>query len=240
MRLEASDRSEMVSQMLFGDVCHILQKTEHWYQVRTTADSYQGWVNPKQLTPLSDDDLTALIPSLRQVHDRLIPIEVDDTFQMMVPMGARIPNGTIHLGGHTYRPTSGAGTPAADLSDYALRLLGAPYLWGGKTLMGVDCSGLVQVAAANVGIQLPRDASQQALVGQPIQPSEIGRNDLCFFANDAGRVTHVGISLGDGRILHASGNVHIDRLDANGIYSEQYGTYTHRLHSIRRLPHGHR
>ena len=235
MRAKDSDRSEMVSQMLFGDSCQVLQRTEGWYQVRNCMDGYLGWVNPKQLTPETDAVVELLNTRFRIAQEAVVSVEVDGTYQMMLPMGARVPDGAVSVAGHTYRAVRGIGEEASDMAAYASRLMGAPYLWGGMTLMGVDCSGLVQVAAKIAGFTLPRDASQQALRGELVPLSEAVRNDLCFFSNDSGKIIHVGIYLGDGTILHASGDVHIDLLDDKGIYSEKYGRYTHRLHSVKRL-----
>ena len=114
--------------------------------------------------------------------------------------------------------------------------LDTPYLWGGKSAFGIDCSGFVQQVYKMFGIKLLRDAYLQAEQGVPVQnlaQSKLG--DLAFFKNENGRIVHVGMLLENHKIVHASGNVRIDIIDENGIINSETGKRTHQLSLIKRM-----
>ena len=140
-----------------------------------------------------------------------------------------------------WRPTEdkanmSAGSEESPASVAESTYLGAPYLWGGRTIMGIDCSGLTQVCFRACGKRLLRDTSQQATQGEMIPDlQQARRDDLCFFSNETGRIIHVGIYMGRGRIIHSSGQVRIDSLTYEGIINNDTQQLTHRLHSIRRV-----
>lgn len=229
VRKEASDRSEMISQWLYGETADVLERREKWSVLKFHHDGYEGWVDNKQM----------------QEHgpaDRIPPVRVTDLCAQVATSG-----GAMHLAfGAVLTPalsSSYTGATSAQLSGSTFeriatvmdRWLNAPYLWGGRTPMGVDCSGLSQMLFGVSGVPLPRDAWQQAEKGMSIPSIDDALpGDLAFFDNEQGRIVHVGIVLPGNKILHASGRVRIDALDRNGINDQQEGRRTHQLRSLRR------
>jgi hypothetical protein len=221
MRAEASDRSEQVSQLIFGETYEVLEENEKWYFIETSFDLYQGWIDKKQFAPQVfevDTHRVFAFPSA------LTPFE---NKQILMPLGAFVPEDFPHQ--------------IFSLDD-ALALfktyIGVPYVWGGKTNFGYDCSGFTQTFFKTLGYSLKRDAYQQAAEGdEVILLSEAKTGDLAFFDNAEGKITHVGIVLendGSYEILHASGELRIDILDHQGINKKSEG-YSHNLRLIRRI-----
>ncbi len=239
VRREADDRAEQVTQWLLGETADVLEQTPKWSRLRFHHDGYEGWVDNKQLALAHGPEDPKPVRSIEQFVHIATPSGI-----MIVPFGAVLPSysaGRFQIAGEqlsfpgrtTAQPNGTAVMRMMALKD---QWLNTPYLWGGRSPFGVDCSGLTQMLYLVGGVRLPRDAWQQAETGSAVEGS--GRavtGDLAFFNNDAGRVVHVGILLENHHILHASGRVRIDLLDEEGIFNEVEQRHTHRLCGIRRV-----
>jgi hypothetical protein len=246
LRAEPSDRSEMVSQLLFAELVEIVEENPKWALVRSLNDNYGGWVDKKQITQISQEEVDALNPSDSAICDELLhPVVNQKTGeQFFVSLGCILPgfkNGIFSLGNHTFtysgnwKPFNYIGS-RNQLLETAKRLLSSAYLWGGRTPLGIDCSGFSQIVYRVNGIKLMRDAWQQAEHGIPVEfATEALPGDLAFFDNPEGTVTHVGILDGQGQIIHASGCVRTDAFDHQGIYNRDQKVYTHKLRVIKRM-----
>jgi cell wall-associated NlpC family hydrolase len=241
VRRKASHRKEMVNQLLFGESVKLLKSEgDLWVKVRSLHDGYEGWMTRTMLQPAEKQSVTGHHPFM--TSDILGVISMGDT-PMHIPAGSTLPfyaDGKGKAGETDYSFTGtvmnkDAQQPSGDLAkQLAIPWLNSPYLWGGRTPMGVDCSGFTQVIFKLMGIGLPRDAWQQAQEGKPVKKfADSLPGDLAFFDNKED-IVHVGILLGDGEIIHASGRVRIDPIDKKGITSNQTGSPNTRLRAIRR------
>lgn len=244
LRKEDSDRSEMVSQLLFGEIAEVIEEKNSWFKLKVEYDGYIGWADKKQCTPISNEDLSVLMASPLHLSSEIFQsIGLTDGNQMPLVMGSslflsskndlKFSNMTFTFGGSSIKPSAGKGT---DLLNYAMKYLNAPYLWGGRSPFGIDCSGFTQIIMKFCGIKLWRDAAQQSEQGTTInmiEEAEVG--DLAFFDNAEGRIVHVGIILANQKIIHASGKVRVDTLDHEGIYNSEINKYTHKLRLIKRV-----
>jgi len=236
LRLEPSDKSEQVSQVLYGDFFKILEQRKAWSKIQLNFDNYEGWIDNKQYLEISKEDYVALKNETPKLSSDLVEFIENENQQLLpVPLGSSL-NGLRVLGHKHDGNFVDKIQPKEQIVIIAFNYLNTPYLWGGKTPFGIDCSGFTQMVYKLSGYKLLRDASQQATQGVAlsfIEESEPG--DLAFFDNDEGQIVHVGIILKDNYIIHAHGKVRIDRLDHTGIYNVDKNKHSHKLRVIKKI-----
>lgn len=233
--------------MLFGEYVKILEKHEKWLYVENITDGYTGWADIKMINPVTD---SVFQKSRQQKTNRLLhPYNI--IYNTKTNQSKLLPGGSVihDLNGDEFsvdgeiwsliEPDSfvcGKFVDVHRILETAKQYLNAPYLWGGKSVLGIDCSGLVQVVYSIGGYMLPRDASQQVVQGELVDfLSESMPGDLAFFGSEEGDITHVGILIDNASIIHASGWVKIENIDSQGIISSKTGEYTHQLRVIKRI-----
>jgi len=246
VRRKANHRSEMVSQLLFGETVKVLkEKGKLWVKVRSFHDNYEGWTTNTLLQEVDESFASA---KSKYVVEGIMGLIMIGDKKIHIPVGASLPGlqpsaagSTGMIGGMEYsfsgtfidreEQTANEGL----IKQLSTAWLNAPYLWGGRTVLGVDCSGFVQVIYKMMGIDLPRDAWQQAQEGKAIRKfNETKAGDLAFF-NNKEEIVHVGILLGNGKIIHASGKVRIDTITKKGIINDENGKKGLRLEAVRRV-----
>ncbi len=218
VRAAAQHSSELVNQLLYQETYRILERRPEWTQIASSHDDYEGWIANNQVYLI--DEQQYLRPFLK--------------YQTSLAHWDIVRKAFCYLGTPSYHD---AQVPESIFPDHAcsaaLSFVNSPYLWGGRTCAGIDCSGLMQIAFRMAGLALPRDASQQALLGAMIPFGEQQRGDLAFFKNKKEKITHVGLLLGGNSLVHASGWVRVDALDQQGIWHQK--KCTHQLALIKRL-----
>lgn len=244
IRSAPSDKSEMVTQILFGEMVEIINKKGNWRKVRCSWDNYEGWMDIKLLKKITpkEKELSLLNPTYSlelaqavMADDHFIPVVMGATLPRYDGMKLLLGDISYTFSGQAIAP--GNSEPTIDLLlKIARKYLNAPYMWGGRSPFGLDCSGFSQMVFKMIGVKLLRDASQQVTQGKGIDFVEMSQpGDLAFFENKAKRIAHVGIIYPGARIIHAHGKVRIDKLDHFGIFNEETEKYTHRLRVIKRV-----
>jgi hypothetical protein len=241
MRAEPSHKSEMVSQQLFGEKSFILERTTGWLKIQLRYDGYQGWVQQSHVVEIDED---IYLKTDKDITSDWVN-EVDYNGHIMyVPMGSALSafkNGmafwrrnSVHFKGNMWNPEEIKITPKL-IKQIAFKFLNTSYLWGGKSVFGIDCSGYAQMTYKFLNTYIPRDAWQQAEQGNIVNfLQEAHCGDLAFFDNEEGRIVHVGILLNEHEIIHSSGKVRIDKIDTQGILNLETKQRTHKLRIIKR------
>lgn len=225
VRAENSDKAEIVTQLLYGESAEILEQKGNWTKVQMDYDDYIGWVDTKQLTPITDEDFakrsTELITAPVLFYKK-------NNVKMLLSIGAEV---------ERENPQEVSQKDVREsIAEMALQFLEVPYLWGGRSFFGIDCSGFTQIIYKANGIKIPRDAYQQAELGVVLDfIEEAEKGDLAFFENEEGRIIHTGIMLDDQKIIHAHGKVRIDELDSIGIFNRDQNKHTHKLRFVKRM-----
>ncbi len=223
LRADSSDKSEIVSQLLYGESADIIEIKDNWTKIITHYDNYEAWMDTKQILPVSDEFLSS-----RKTNLVKEPFQstMTESGKMLLSMGSEV-------NFETTAPTRGHDL-SESIVNCAKEFLNVPYLWGGKSFFGIDCSGFTQIIYKIHGIKIPRDTYQQAALGEALTFIEEAKpGDLAFFENSEGRIIHVGFILADQKIIHAHGKVRIDSLDSSGIFNKDQNRHTHKLRFIR-------
>jgi gamma-D-glutamyl-L-lysine dipeptidyl-peptidase len=245
VRKEPAERSEMTNQLLFGETFDVLDANGSWSYICSHLDNYKGWITTKMLLPLTATDW--------QKNETLEKVFLKDTICRIFQPVTYLPvsylaggstltveNGVVMLGNTALLLESSAeifhNMNKVTITETALKFLNSPYLWGGRTIFGIDCSGLTQIVYKMNGIVIPRDAHQQATIGNAVNSiDEALPGDLAFFVRDDGYIMHTGIILENQQIIHSTGKVRIDKIDEKGIVNLENKKYSHTLKCIKRI-----
>lgn len=238
VRAAADDSSEIITQLLFGDLVEIIEKGKPWIKIRFPQENYEGWMDFKQLNYLNQSEYLQLTNApVTYLRDAMAFISGVDGIQTLF-LGSALHNlqgDKMEVANHVYTFLQTPNKENKTRIEKAMVYLNAPYLWGGKSLFGIDCSGLLQNCLKAEGIIIARDAAQQVDFGKLVAYNDREIGDIPFFINAKGKVHHVGILVEKNKIIHAAGQVRIDTFDEKGIFREDFGTYTHHFHSIKRI-----
>lgn len=244
VRKSPEHSSEMVTQLLFGDTFEIIEKENVWINIKTHYDDYSGWIHHLQFLVVDEFEFEEYISKAKVLvsdsNSKLTDLSSKKQIHLILGSSIPLPGGEkFSIGSYNFQFAGNyltANKNKHEILQFAKVFLNTPYLWGGRTMFGIDCSGFTQMVYKLTGIFLPRDASQQAQYGESLSfLSEAEAGDLVFFDNEIGNITHVGILYDNQQIIHASGCVKTDMIDHNGIFNTDLGKYTHSLRLIKKL-----
>lgn len=239
VRTEPSHKSEQDSQILFGEKYVITDRHLNWAKIRMLFDNQVGWIDTNH-----EPGVICMEETKPFTLNRRIACRKEDNTNIVLEAGCDIYNPDFilkcfHINGETYIAENNFDEtfigPAESIIENAYRFANVPYLWGGRSALGIDCSGLIQTLFKIQGIMLPRNGSMQAAEGKEVPFDNAQEGDVAFFGDDNGKITHVGILASRERIIHASGKVRIDPIDRQGIYRYDLGRYSHRLMTIKKM-----
>ena len=256
LRSEPSHRAEMVTQLLFGELLRVISFNKEWALVQLAYDDYQGWILSDQTVVLSESEFLVLLNAETGVSHDLVQLISNETTKTILPiiLGSSLPgirdrecsiigenyyfDGSINI----FSSFESKATPVdylkakQNIVNDALLYINAPYLWGGRSPFGIDCSGFTQMVYKLQKIKLLRDANQQATQGETLNfINEAEPGDLAFFDDEEEKIIHVGMIMDSSRIIHASGKVRIDSIDHQGIFNKEEQRYSHNLRVIKRI-----
>jgi len=242
IRREPSEPGEMVTQLLFGETVSVIENNIQWMRVTCDYDNYSGWCDSKCLSIISEDDYRQLSETNYAVTSMLFApiIEITKPSIYWLPAGATFyftKKEEFSIAGSTFKaPDQMTLSTNERIENLAQSFINVPYIWGGRSSFGADCSGFIQTVFKIYKTRLPRDAYQQAGCGESVDSfSEAKSGDLLFFENSVKKIVHVGMLLPNNQIVHASGKIRIDTVDQQGIYNTELSKYTHQLSLIRRI-----
>tara|TARA_B110000263_G_scaffold8543_1_gene7316 strand:- start:5343 stop:6107 length:765 start_codon:yes stop_codon:yes gene_type:complete len=241
IREQASDQSEMTTQLIFGEHYKILESKKKWSKIQIAHDKYVGWISNNQIYRINQEEYEKLEKEIPTLTTDILDIIEGETHQPIV-IGSVLPT---YKSDHALinnkmfkflgKKTQGF-SQKKHLINNAMIFLNAPYLWGGRTPFGIDCSGFTQIIYRLQGINIPRDAYKQAEIGTTLSfINESEEGDLAFFDNAEGKIIHVGIIMKKNYIIHASGKVRIDKIDQEGIFNIEKKKHTHKLRIIKSI-----
>ncbi|OFY65262.1 MAG: hypothetical protein A2V64_05160 [Bacteroidetes bacterium RBG_13_43_22] len=240
LRSGPSHRSEMLSQVLFGEKYQVLDQSGHWFRIVTLFDNYTGWIDINHIQQTEDK-----VKGTGHVLNRFLLCYKNDKTKMILEAGCEIynpdfDNKKFTIGKNNYTTSADFNnsfiTTTDSFADLAMKFINSPYIWGGRIPSGIDCSGFTQLVYKILGMAIPRDSWQQSEKGSDVSfIDEAIPGDLVFFDNERGRISHVGMIVSKGLVIHASGRVRIDTIDHQGIYKNETRGYSHHLRTIRRI-----